>query len=96
VFYLLNPLHAIFDCSSNFLAYFLLRVNDLIFMCSLKPNHVYEFRIAAHNDVGMSPFSLPSSPVTTLQATPDSPPIDLTARTVSPTSVVVSWMVTHA
>ena len=61
--------------------------------CSLRPYSSYQFRVAASNDVGTSNFSEPSPAVVTLEAAPDDPPTSVTARTVSPTSVVVSWTV---
>ena len=61
--------------------------------CSLRPHRHYQFRIAASNDVGTSNFSVPTRAVMTLDAAPDSPPVSVTARTVSPTSVLVSWTV---
>ena len=67
--------------------------DDVMLCCSLLPYASYQFRIAASNDVGTSNFSLPSPAVRTLQAAPDSPPLSIAARTVSPTSILVSWMV---
>lgn len=40
---------------------------DLYFDCSLHPNTVYTFRVAANNDVGSSNFSAASDEATTLQ-----------------------------
>jgi len=61
--------------------------------CSLRPHSRYQFRIAASNDIGTGNFSVPSRAVMTLDAAPDSPPTSVTARTLSPSSVLVSWMV---
>ena len=61
--------------------------------CSLRPYSQYQFRIAASNDVGISNFSEPTPAVRTLEAAPGSPPVSVSARTLSTTSVLVSWMV---
>ncbi|OWF40124.1 protein sidekick-like [Mizuhopecten yessoensis] len=57
----------------------------------LHPNTQYWFRVAATNDVGMSPFSDESLPVMTLEALPEGAPQNPVVVPVTTVSVRVSW-----
>ncbi|XP_077980255.1 protein sidekick-2-like [Glandiceps talaboti] len=57
----------------------------------LRPYMVYQFRIRAHNDVGASPYSLPTPSVTTLQDYPDEAPTITQVIPYTASSVHVYW-----
>ncbi|XP_074647497.1 protein sidekick-2-like [Tubulanus polymorphus] len=57
----------------------------------LTPHTKYRFRIAACNDIGLSPFSQPSKEILTLQDKPGAPPKNLKVTPLTTTSVRVTW-----
>nr|XP_043884140.1 protein sidekick-1-like [Solea senegalensis] len=57
----------------------------------LKAFTSYKFRMLATNDVGDSVFSKETEAVTTLQDVPDEPPVILTVKPTTTTSVLVQW-----
>ncbi|XP_029948858.1 protein sidekick-1-like isoform X2 [Salarias fasciatus] len=57
----------------------------------LKPFTSYKFRMLATNDVGDSVLSKETEAATTLQDVPDEPPVILTVKPTTTTSVLVQW-----
>ncbi|XP_064171799.1 protein sidekick-1 [Anguilla rostrata] len=57
----------------------------------LKPFTSYKLRMLATNDIGDSVYSNETGPVTTLQDVPDEPPVILTVKPSTTTSVLVRW-----
>ncbi|XP_028300243.1 protein sidekick-1 isoform X3 [Gouania willdenowi] len=57
----------------------------------LKPFTSYKFRMLATNDVGDSVLSKETEAATTLQDVPDVPPVILTVKPTTTTSVLVQW-----
>ncbi|XP_069545786.1 protein sidekick-1-like isoform X2 [Brachyistius frenatus] len=57
----------------------------------LKPFTSYKFRMLATNDIGDSVLSKETDPATTLQDVPDEPPVILTVKPTTTTSVLVQW-----
>ncbi|KAJ8389678.1 hypothetical protein AAFF_G00115540 [Aldrovandia affinis] len=59
----------------------------------LKPFTSYKLRMMATNDVGDSAYSKETEPITTLQDVPDEPPVILTVKPSTTTSILVRWQV---
>ncbi|KAI1884631.1 hypothetical protein AGOR_G00228370 [Albula goreensis] len=57
----------------------------------LKPFTSYKLRMMATNDIGDSTYSRETEPITTLQDVPDEPPVILTVKPSTTTSVLVRW-----
>ncbi|XP_047434773.1 protein sidekick-1-like isoform X2 [Mugil cephalus] len=57
----------------------------------LKPFTSYKFRMLATNDVGDSVLSKETEAATTLQDVPDEPPVIVTVKPTTTTSVLVQW-----
>ncbi|XP_078800475.1 protein sidekick-1 isoform X2 [Oryzias latipes] len=57
----------------------------------LKPFTSYKFRMVATNDVGDSLFSKETDSVTTLQDVPNEPPVILSVKPTTTTSVLIHW-----
>ncbi|XP_028264625.1 protein sidekick-1-like [Parambassis ranga] len=57
----------------------------------LKPFASYKFQMLATNDVGDSVLSKETDAVTTLQDVPDEPPVILSVKPTTTTSVLVQW-----
>ncbi|XP_034045142.1 protein sidekick-1-like isoform X2 [Thalassophryne amazonica] len=57
----------------------------------LKPFTSYKLRMQATNDVGDSPLSKETEPITTLQDVPDEGPVILAVKPTTTTSVLVQW-----
>ncbi|KAK7929044.1 hypothetical protein WMY93_005439 [Mugilogobius chulae] len=57
----------------------------------LKPFTSYKLRMLATNDVGDSVLSKETEPVTTLQDVPDKPPVIISVKPTTTTSVLVQW-----